>query len=797
MQQHPDQLKMEEEPFLKGAVTTVIYHNDANLYTVLKVKVTETSEAIEDKVVSVTGYFPALQEEETYTFYGKTATHPKFGLQFQAEHFKKEIPTTKEGIIQYLSSDLFEGIGKKTAEEIVKKLGDSALNRILADSSVLYDVPKLSKKKADTLAGALQRHQGLEQIMISLNQFGFGPQLSMKIYQAYESETLEKIQENPYQLVKDVEGIGFVKADELGGRMGISGNHPERIKAAILYSIETTCLSEGHTYIETKQLIIDTQKLLNQSSEGQLVTEMDAANEIIALGENKAIMIEDDRCYFPSLYYAEQNVAKRVRHIASQTEYEDQFPESEFLLALGDLEERTKVQYAASQKEAIQKALSSPMLLLTGGPGTGKTTVIRGIVELYSELHGASLDPSDYKKDEVFPFVLAAPTGRAAKRMSESTGLPAVTIHRLLGWNGAEGFTHTDENPIEGKLLIIDEASMLDIWLANHLFKAIPDHIQIIIVGDEDQLPSVGPGQVLRDLLASQVIPTVRLTDIYRQAEGSSIVELAHDMKKGLLPANLTAPTKDRSFIRCGSLQIKEVVEKVVTNALKKGYTARDIQVLAPMYRGKAGINELNVLLQGILNPPKEKRREIKFGDVVYRTGDKILQLVNQPENNVFNGDIGEITSIFYAKENTEKEDMAVVSFDGNEMTFTKKDFGQFTHAYCCSIHKSQGSEFPIVVLPVVKGYYRMLRRNLLYTAITRAKKFLILCGEEEALEWGVKNNDATVRQTSLQRRLTLQAEEMDEELKALQKELPFSVYDANIGMEGITPFDFMKEEHS
>nr|WGE05336.1 ATP-dependent RecD-like DNA helicase [Bacillus subtilis] len=796
MQQHPDQLKLEEEPYLKGTVNTVIYHNDTNLYTVLKVKVTETSEAIEGKAVSVTGYFPALQEEETYTFYGKIVTHPKFGLQFQAEHFKKEIPTTKEGIIQYLSSDLFEGIGKKTAEEIVKKLGDSAINKILADASVLYDVPRLSKKKADTLAGALQRHQGLEQIMISLNQFGFGPQLSMKIYQAYESETLEKIQENPYQLVKDVEGIGFGKADELGSRMGLSGNHPERVKAAILYTLETTCLSEGHTYIETEQLIIDTQSLLNQSArEGQRITEMDAANAIIALGENKDIVIEDGRCYFPSLFYAEQNVAKRVKHIASQTEYENQFPESEFLLALGELEERMNVQYAPSQKEAIQKALSSPMLLLTGGPGTGKTTVIRGIVELYGELHGVSLDPSAYKKDEAFPIVLVAPTGRAAKRMSESTGLPAVTIHRLLGWNGAEGFTHTEDQPIEGKLLIIDEASMLDIWLANHLFKAIPDHIQIIIVGDEDQLPSVGPGQVLRDLLASQVIPTVRLTDIYRQAEGSSIVELAHQMKNGLLPNNLTAPTKDRSFIRCGGSQIKEVVEKVVANALKKGYTAKDIQVLAPMYRGKAGINELNVMLQDILNPPKEKRRELKFGDVVYRTGDKILQLVNQPENNVFNGDIGEITSIFYAKENTEKEDMVVVSFDGNEMTFTKKDFNQFTHAYCCSIHKSQGSEFPIVVLPVVKGYYRMLRRNLLYTAITRAKKFLILCGEEEALEWGVKNNDATVRQTSLKNRLSVQVEEMDAELEALQKELPFSVHDANIGMEGITPFDFMKEE--
>ncbi len=267
---------------------------------------------------------------------------------------------------------------------------------------MLYDVPKMSKKKADKLAGELQRHQGLEQIMISLNQYGFGPQLSMKIYQAYETETLEKIQENPYQLVKDVEGIGFVKADELGGKMGLSGNHPERIKAAILYTIESTCLSEGHTYIETKQLIINTQTLLNQSAEGGRVTEMDAADGIIALGESKDIVIEGERCYFPSLFYAEQNVAKRVLDIAAQTEYADQFPESEFLLALGELEERMNVQYAPSQKDAIQKALSSPMLLLTGGPGTGKTTVIKGIVELYSELHGVSLDPGDYKKTRRF-----------------------------------------------------------------------------------------------------------------------------------------------------------------------------------------------------------------------------------------------------------------------------------------------------------------------------------------------------------------------------------------------------------
>lgn len=791
--QHDTESNTAEEPFVKGKILAVIYHNESNHYNVLKVKVEKTSETFEDKTVSVTGYFPALQEEDTYTFFGESKVHPKFGHQFHAARFQKEIPTTKEGIIHYLSSDLFEGIGKKTAQEIVKKLGEGAINKILTDPAVLYDVAKLSKKKADKLAASLQEHQGLESIMIGLNNYGFGPQLSMKIYQVYQSETLDLIQSNPYQLVKDVEGIGFARADELGIQIGFSGNHPERVKAAIIYTVEVSCLQDGHTYMFTKQLIIDTIKLLNQSSASQdAVSEMEVANQIIELGKLKSLIIEEDRCYYPALYYAERNFASNLQAIAEQTQYKDQFPESEFLLALGELEDRIKVQFAESQKDAIQKALMSPIMLLTGGPGTGKTTVIRGIVELYSELHGVSLDPAEYKKDEPFPFVLTAPTGRAAKRMSESTGLPAVTIHRLLGWNGGEGFTHTEDHPIEGKLVIIDETSMLDIFIANHLFKAIPKNVQIIMVGDEDQLPSVGPGQVLKDLLASRMIETVKLTDIYRQAEGSSIIELAHEMKNGELPDNLTVPTKDRSFIRCNQSQIKEVVEKVVKNALKKGFSAKDLQVLAPMYKGTAGINELNSLLQQILNPGSPNKRELRFGDVVYRTGDKILQLVNQPEQNIFNGDMGEITSIFYAKENTEKEDMIVVSFEGNEITFVKKDFVQFTHAYCCSIHKSQGSEFPIVILPVVRSYYRMLRKNLLYTAITRSKKYLILCGELEALEWGVRNKDSAERQTSLRMRLSEALTGEDTELQELQSQLPFSVHDANIGMEGVSPFDFM-----
>ncbi|MED4401036.1 ATP-dependent RecD-like DNA helicase [Metabacillus fastidiosus] len=776
----------EDERFVKGLIKVVIFHNEQNLYTVLKVRIQETTEQIEDKEITVTGYFPLLHEDEVYTFFGKLINHSKFGLQFQVEHYRKEIPQTKEGIIQYLSSDLFKGIGKRTAESIVETLGETAISKIMQDPSVLNKVPKLNKEKAGLLVDTIKMHQGLEQIMISLNELGFGPQLAMKIYQTYQDQTLEIIQKNPYKLISDVEGIGFIRADTLGERIGISGNNSERIKAACLYTIENLSNQEGHVFIHLEQLIVQSKELLDHGKRDKII-ETDIAQEIISLGEKKRIIIEEDRAYLPALYYAEQGVSNHIKRIMQQTDYDELFPESEFLLSLGNLEERMKVQYAPSQKEAIQTALMSPMLLLTGGPGTGKTTVIKGIVELYADLHGCSLEPADYKKDEPFPILLVAPTGRAAKRMSEATGLPAVTIHRLLKWNGAEGFEHDEDNPISGKLLIVDEMSMVDIWIANQLFKALPDKMQVILVGDEDQLPSVGPGQVLRDLLISHIVSTVRLTDIYRQAEGSSIIELAHEIKSGRLPQNVTMPTKDRSFIQCTQVQIKEAVEKVIKNALTKGYTAKDIQVLAPMYRGSAGIDQLNLILQEIFNPKIEGKRELKFGDVIYRNGDKVLQLVNQPESNVFNGDIGEIVSIFYAKENTEKEDMIVISFDGNEVTYTKQDFNQFTHAFCCSIHKSQGSEFPIVVLPIVKGYYRMLRRNLIYTAITRSKQFLILCGEKEALEWGISNNESAERQTSLTMKLT-GASELDE----LQKELPFDIKDANIGMEGITPFDFM-----
>ncbi|PKR85178.1 SF1B family DNA helicase RecD2 [Heyndrickxia camelliae] len=786
-----------EEKFIKGRHLVTIFHNEQNLYSVIRIRVDETNDNSADKEAIITGHFPKMHEQETYIFYGAFQEHPKFGLQFNAKHFKKEIPHTKQGIIGYLSSELFNGIGKKTAERIVDELGENAISKILEQPSLLDKVPKLPPEKAKLLYDTLMEHQGLEQVMIGLNQYGFGPQISMKIYQMYKEQTLEIIRKNPYRLVEDIEGIGFGRADELGKSLGITGNHPDRIKAGIKYTVEIECLQNGHVYVDAEELLPQVKKLLeyHQSYEIQFT---EISTELLKMEEESKLVIDNKRIYLPSLYFSEKGIVTNIQRILAQDEYKDQFPESEFLLALGNLEERINVQYAPSQKEAIQTALMSPMMILTGGPGTGKTTVIKGIVELYSELHGCSLNPKDYSKDNPFPIILAAPTGRAAKRMSESTGLPAMTIHRLLGMTGQEGMDTDDDRKVDGKFIIVDEMSMVDTWLAHQLLKALPDHIQVILVGDEDQLPSVGPGVVLKDLLRSKAIPTVKLTDIYRQADGSSIIELAHEIKNGRMPPNLMKQYNDRSFIKCTTQQIPEVVEKVVLSAKRKGYSAKDIQILAPMYRGPAGIDRLNSMLQEILNPNTGKnRKELQFGDVKYRIGDKVLQLVNQPEQHVFNGDIGEIISIFYAKENTEKQDMIIISFDGTEVTYTRQDFNQFTHAFCCSIHKSQGSEFPIVILPVVKSYYRMLRRNLLYTAITRSKQFLILCGEEEAFRLGVEREDDGQRKTTLCEKLSLlDHSSLEDQPKRsdhfILTEDTILTVDPMIGMENVTPYDFM-----
>ncbi|GGG84013.1 ATP-dependent RecD-like DNA helicase [Staphylococcus pragensis] len=731
---------------IKGTVDAILFQNQDNFYTVLKVDTIETNESC-DNLPTVVGFFPNIAEGDVYTFKGQVVEHPRYGKQLKAETFEKELPQTKDAIVSYLSSDLFKGIGKKTAQNIVNTLGENAINDILNDATVLEKVPSLPKKKQQQIAEQISANQESEKVMIRLHDLGFGPKLSMAIYQFYQSETLNVLEKNPYQLVYDVKGIGFQKADTLARKNGIEYNDPERLKAGLLYTLEEECIKQGHTYLSYQFVIEVTQEMLSDPRNNEVV-EVNQLEEVLQqLAEETKLVFENDRVAIPSLYYSELKSVQNLYRIKTYKNKLKEIEQSDLQLHIGEIEDSNNVSYAPSQKEALQTAINSKIMLLTGGPGTGKTTVIKGIVELYAEIHGLSLNYSDYEEDD-YPIVLAAPTGRASKRLQESTGLEAMTIHRLIGWNQDTQPEDILDNEINAKLIIIDEMSMVDTWLFHQFLNAVPLDAQIILVGDEDQLPSVGPGQIFKDLIDSNALPRVNLTEVYRQQDGSSIIDLAHRMKHGE-SIDITKRYHDRSFINCNVDQIPDVVEKVVSSAVNKGYDMSDIQVLAPMYKGSAGIKRLNQVLQNILNPKNDDVREIEFGDIKFRKGDKVLQLMNRPNDNIFNGDIGIIVGIFWAKENALNKDVLVVDFEGNEITFTRQDLLELTHAYCTSIHKSQGSEFPIVIMPIVKQYFRMLQRPILYTGLTRAKQSLVLLGDPKAFEIGL-NTQGQTRQTQL-----------------------------------------------
>ncbi|MDM7863294.1 ATP-dependent RecD-like DNA helicase [Staphylococcus borealis] len=731
---------------IKGTVDAILFQNNDNFYTVIKVDTIETNELF-GNLPTVVGFFPNIVEGDVYTFKGQVVEHPRYGKQLKADTFEKEVPQTKDAIITYLSSDLFKGIGKKTAQNIVNTLGENAINDIMSDASVLEKVSNLSKKKQKQIADQINANQESEKIMIRLHDLGFGPKLSMAIYQFYQSDTLQVLENNPYQLVYDVKGIGFQKADILARNNGIAFNDQERLKAGLLYTLEEECIKQGHTYLSNDYIIDVTQQILSNKQQGEDIEQQQLEDVLQILSEESKLILDNHRVAIPSLYYSELKSVQNLYRIQTYKNKLKEIEQSDLQLHIGEIEDSNNVNYAPSQKEALQTAINSKIMLLTGGPGTGKTTVIKGIVELYAEIHGLSLNYSDYQEDD-YPVVLAAPTGRASKRLQESTGLEAMTIHRLIGWNQDTQPEDILDNEIKAKLIIIDEMSMVDTWLFHQFLSAVPLDAQVVFVGDEDQLPSVGPGQVFKDLIDSKAIPRVNLTEVYRQQDGSSIIDLAHRMKHGE-PIDISQRYHDRSFINCGVEQIPSVVEKVVSSAVNKGYDMSDIQVLAPMYKGSAGIKRLNQVLQDILNPKEDDTREIEFGDIKFRKGDKVLQLVNRPNDNIFNGDIGVIVGIFWAKENALNKDVLVVDFEGNEITFTRQDLLELTHAYCTSIHKSQGSEFPIVIMPIVKQYFRMLQRPILYTGLTRAKQSLVLLGDPKAFDIGL-NTQGQIRQTQL-----------------------------------------------
>jgi exodeoxyribonuclease V alpha subunit len=741
------QLDLFAEGYVKGLFVQEIFYNEENGYGVYLMQVLASSEGLNAGVITVVGHFLRPHAEEIYTCCGGWKTHPKFGRQYEVSRAMKEMPRTKEAVIKYLSSDLFAGIGKKTAKKIVKHLGTDALDTIAAHPEVLTEIRGLTSAKIQMIADQLHKNHVLEQALIYLYQFGIGSIVALKIVQTYQHQTVSMLQENPYRLIEDIEGIGFRRADEIAKQQGVADDAPTRFQAAVLFVMQESSYSHGHVFLTWDQLNQQVDELLGIPSAALYPGDVRQVY-LQAMIDEERMLEEQGRYYLPSLYYAEYGLATKVKQLLEQ-KVESQFPVADIYRQIGKVEEEWQVSYVEKQRAAIITTLSSPFMILTGGPGTGKTTVIRGICQVFSRLYECSIDPNDYKKEEKpFPIRLVAPTGRAAKRMSEATGLPAMTIHRLLGWKGGF-FEHHSDHPIEGMLLIVDEGSMLDIWLTNQLFRSIPKGMQVILVGDPDQLPSVGPGQVLHHLLQVPSIPRVELNEIFRQAEGSSIIRLAHALKHGKVPDDLLLPQSDRRFFTCDREQALSVVMQTVINAIKKGYTIFDIQVLAPMYKGPVGVDRINQEIQQAVNPKDSSKKEIAWGEGVFRHGDKVLQLINHPEHPVYNGDMGMVIAI----ESRASSDQPVlwVRYDRLEVPYKRTQLQQISLAYACSIHKAQGSEFPIVIFPILYAYRRMLERNLIYTGVTRSKSYLILCGQQEALIEGIKHQRGEDRNSRLQ----------------------------------------------
>ncbi|EMC58777.1 ATP-dependent RecD-like DNA helicase [Streptococcus mutans] len=724
--------------YFSGTIDRVIFENTSNFFKIILLEIDDTDSDFDDFEIIVTGIIADVIEGENYTFWGELTQHPKYGQQLKVERYQRAKPSSA-GLIKYFSSQHFKGIGKKTAEKIIHLYGDDPIDNILEDPDKLESISGLSKANRENLVSKLRLNYGAEQILAKLAEYGLNNKTAVQIFERYKEESLTVITENPYQLVEDIQGIGFKMADKLAEQVGINSDAPQRFRAALVHTLLETSIDKGDTYIEAKELLEKSLFILEEVRQVELDPSQIAQELTQLISEDKVQNI-GTKIFDNTLFYAESGIHKHLTRILDRP-LEKEINSQDIQTEIKHIQAEFNINYDKAQKNAIQKAIQSKVFLLTGGPGTGKTTVINGIIKAYANLHQIDLQKSD------LPIILAAPTGRAARRMNELTGLPSATIHRHLGLNGDSEYQALDDF-LDCDLIIIDEFSMVDTWLANQLFSAIASNTQIVIVGDSDQLPSVGPGQVLADLLKINRLPQVSLTKIFRQSEDSTIVTLANQIRQGRLPTDFTAKKADRSYFEAQSTHIPQMIQKIVSSALKSGIDAQEIQILAPMYRGQAGITHLNKLMQDLLNP-LNNQLEFQFNDLHFRKGDKVLHLINDAQINVFNGDIGYITDLIPAKYTESKQDEMILDFDGTEINYPRNEWLKITLAYAMSIHKSQGSEFKVVILPVTRQSGRLLQRNLIYTAITRSKSKLVMLGEIAAFDNAIKN-EGTKRKTYL-----------------------------------------------
>ena len=702
---------------LRCVIEHITYQNQENGYSVMKVKVKDYSD-----LVTLVGNLLDVPVGAVLLCDGDWKVDKKYGRQFVCETWEEVMPATVYGIEKYLGSGLVKGIGPKFAHLIVEKFGTETIEIIEDNIERLREVPRIGKRRVEKIRESWEKQKDIKNVMLFLQQYGVSTAYAAKIYRQYGKESIDKVQDNPYRLADDIWGIGFKTADSIASKMGYEKNDLRRCKSGISYTLNELS-NEGHVYAVEEQLIETAKKLLEADEEPirQAVTEMIASEDLIR---------EDEAIYLPPFYHSERGTAKKLLALL-----QDQTPTLFGLKAdIKAIEKVSGIEYDEVQIAAIKQAVHSKVMVLTGGPGTGKTTTTQGIIAAY--------------KTAGMRILLAAPTGRASKRMSEATGMEAKTIHRLLEFNPQDGYKRNDENPLEGDALIVDECSMIDIILMYNLIKAIPENMRLVLVGDIDQLPSVGAGNVLRDIIDSEKIPVVRLTRIFRQAQSSRIVMSAHAINQGRFPDTSNGKQTDFFFIKNEEPeQVAEEIVKLVKHRLPKAYNQplNNIQVLTPMQRSVVGATNLNMMLQQALNT---SNLGISRGGTTYKLGDRVMQVRNNYDKNVFNGDIGIV-------EQVSMEDRTLfVRFDDNLVEYEASELDEVTLAYATTIHKAQGSEYPIVVIPVLMTHFVMLQRNLIYTGITRAKKICVLIGQPKALAYAIRNLTVTKRNTKLKERL-------------------------------------------
>lgn len=735
---------------IRCVVERITYQNPGNGYSVLKVAVKGYSD-----LVPLVGNLLDATVGSVLLVEGNWKVDAKYGRQFLAERWEETMPATIYGIEKYLGSGLIKGVGPKFAKRIVQQFGTDTLEIIETDCGRLLEVPGIGNKRVKKIQESWERQKEIKNVMLFLQDHGVSTSFAAKIYRQYGNESIEKVKENPFRLADDIWGIGFKTADSIAQKLGFGKEAYVRLRSGIMYTLSSLA-DEGHVYAGREQLIGKASELLEAEEASVIMTldQMLKDQDLI-----RDVKEELDAIYLPAFYYAETGVANKLIKLAgspasdrlwtSLTEARQKTGNPNLSVDVSRIEAAVQMKYDDIQADAIRQAAVAKVMILTGGPGTGKTTTTQGIIAAF-RTYGLKI-------------LLAAPTGRAAKRMSEATGLEAKTIHRLLEYKPPEGYEKNEENPLEGDVLILDECSMIDMILMNSLLKAVPSGMRLILVGDIDQLPSVGAGNVLRDMIDSGRFPVIRLTRIFRQAQESRIIMNAHRINDGQMPDISNGKHTDFFFMQKEEPEeALSLIVDLVKNKLPAYYRVppAQIQVLTPMQRGIAGATNLNLALQEALNPEGEGLRR---SGVIFRKNDKVMQIKNNYDKEIFNGDIGIITSV-------DLEDRTLtVNFDDRNIEYDITELDELVHAYATTIHKAQGSEYPIVVMPILMNHYVMLQRNLIYTGITRAKKILVLVGTKKALSYGVRNVTVTKRNTMLRERLSEERTERAPQQEDLQ----------------------------